>query len=76
MAYPNGFRCGDQDVVRWDSQYGQIEHQANVFAANLLMPLDDYRRQIDVFFPTGARYKAPSNPGRTSPRTREIGSSG
>ena len=47
-AYPNGFWCGDQDVVRWDSEYGQIEHQANVFAANLLMPLDDYRRQIDA----------------------------
>ncbi|MCK1281791.1 ImmA/IrrE family metallo-endopeptidase [Bradyrhizobium sp. 61] len=44
--YPNGFRCGEQDVVRWDSEYGQIEHQANVFAANILMPLDDYRRQI------------------------------
>ena len=26
--------------------YGQIEHQANVFAANFLMPLDDFRRQI------------------------------
>ena len=46
IAYPNGFRCGEQDVVRWDSEYGQIEHQANVFAANILMPLDDYRRQI------------------------------
>jgi hypothetical protein len=48
VAYPNGIRCGDQDVVRWDSEYRQIEHQANVFAANLLMPLDDYRRQIDA----------------------------
>jgi hypothetical protein len=45
-AYPNGFRCGEQDVVRWDSEYGQVEHQANVFAANFLMPLDDFRRQI------------------------------
>ena len=45
-AYPNGLRCGEQDVVRWDSEYGQVEHQANLFAANLLMPLDDYRRQI------------------------------
>jgi hypothetical protein len=45
-AYPTGFECGEQDVVRWDSEYGQLEHQANVFAANLLMPLDDYRRQI------------------------------
>lgn len=45
-AYPNGFHCGEQDVVRWDSEYGQVEHQANVFAANFLMPLDDFRRQI------------------------------
>lgn len=45
-AYPNGLRCGEQDVIRWDSEYGQVEHQANLFAANLLMPLDDYRRLI------------------------------
>src|SRR5207245_2631654 len=45
---PNGLRCGQQDVGRWDSEYGQIEYQANVFAANLLMPLDGYRRQIDA----------------------------
>jgi hypothetical protein len=48
LAYPDGIRCGEQDVVRWDSDYGQIEHQANRFAANLLMPLDDFRRQIDA----------------------------
>jgi hypothetical protein len=47
LAHPNGIKCGDQDVVRWDSEYGQVEHQANVFAASLLMPLDDFRRQID-----------------------------
>jgi hypothetical protein len=46
ITYPQGFQCGQQDVVRWDSEYGQVEHQANVFAANLLMPLDDFRRQI------------------------------
>jgi IrrE N-terminal-like domain len=45
--HPNGIRCGEQDVVRWDSAYRQIEHQANQFAAALLMPLDDFRRQID-----------------------------
>jgi Zn-dependent peptidase ImmA (M78 family) len=45
-AYPNGFQCGQQKIVRWDSEYGQVEHQANVFAANFLMPLDDFRRQI------------------------------
>jgi hypothetical protein len=47
LAHPEGLRCGEQDVVRWDSKYGQIEHQANRFAAGLLMPLDDYRRQIN-----------------------------
>lgn len=46
LAYPGGIRCGEQDVVRWDSEYGQIEHQANVFSAGLLMPFDDFRRQI------------------------------
>lgn len=46
LQYPTGIRCGEQDVVRWDSEYGQTEYQANVFASYLLMPLDDYRRQI------------------------------
>jgi hypothetical protein len=46
LAYPDGIRCGEQDFVRWDSEYGQIEQQANIFAANLLMPLYDFRRQI------------------------------
>ncbi len=51
LAYPDGMRCGQQDVVRWDTAYGQVEHEANVFAANFLMPLDDYRRQIDARSP-------------------------
>jgi len=51
IAYPNGFQCGQQQIVRWDSEYGQVEHQANVFAANFLMPLDDFRRQV----PDGAK---------------------
>lgn len=46
IAYPDGIRCGEQDFVQWESEHGQVEHQANVFAANLLMPLDDFRRQI------------------------------
>jgi hypothetical protein len=46
IAYPDGIRCGEQDVVRWDSAYGQVEHQANLFAANVLMPLDDFRKLI------------------------------
>lgn len=47
IAHPDGFHCGQQDFVRWDSEYGRIERQANEFAANLLMPLDDFRAIID-----------------------------
>ena len=46
-AFPEGMRCNQQDVIRWEAAYKQIEHEANTFAAYLLMPLDDYRRQID-----------------------------
>ncbi|HWY13612.1 MAG TPA: ImmA/IrrE family metallo-endopeptidase [Rhizomicrobium sp.] len=45
-ANPKGIECSEADVVRWDSSYGQMENQANRFAANLLMPFDDYRRLI------------------------------
>ena len=44
--YIDGIRCTQQDMVRWDSAYAQIERQANEFAATLLMPFDDFRRQI------------------------------
>lgn len=47
FAHPDGIECGSQDIVRWDSDYREIEQQANEFAAYLLMPLDDFRRQID-----------------------------
>ena len=46
VAYPDGFNCSSEDMVRWDSQYRQVEQEANVFASFLLMPLDDFRRQI------------------------------
>lgn len=48
LAFPNGMRCSQQDFVRWDSEYKQIEQEANTFAAYLLMPFDDYRRQINA----------------------------
>jgi hypothetical protein len=48
LAHPDGMRCGDQDMVRWGSDYRQMEQEANTFAAYLLMPFDDYRRQIDA----------------------------
>ena len=47
-THTHGIQCSSEDMARWDSEYGQIEHQANVFAANLLMPLDDFRRQISA----------------------------
>ena len=45
--YPDGIECSQDDMIRWDSAYGRIEQQANVFAATLLMPFDDFRRQIE-----------------------------
>lgn len=45
-AYPDGLYCSQEKVAQWDSEYGQIENQANVFAASLLMPFDDFRLQI------------------------------
>ena len=44
--HPQGFTCGDRDMTGWDSEYARLEQQANVFAANLLMPRDDFARQI------------------------------
>jgi len=43
---PKGIQCNEQDTVRWDPEYGQRENEANRFAASLLMPLDDFRKQI------------------------------
>ncbi|MDZ7840904.1 MAG: ImmA/IrrE family metallo-endopeptidase [Gammaproteobacteria bacterium] len=47
LKYPDGITCGEQDMTAWDSEYRQVESQANDFAATLLMPLDDFRRQLD-----------------------------
>ena len=46
LKYPEGIQCKEEDMAIWDSRYKQIESQANNFAANLLMPLDDFRKQI------------------------------
>lgn len=47
LKYPDGITCGEQDMAAWGSEYKQVESQANDFAATLLMPLDDFRQQID-----------------------------
>lgn len=46
-AYPNGIRCSTEDMVTWESEYAQRENEANIFAATLLMPFDDFRSLID-----------------------------
>ena len=46
LRYPGGLQCTEEDMAIWGSNYKQIESQANSFAANLLMPLDDFRKQI------------------------------
>lgn len=43
---PSGFRCRGEDFVRTDPDYRRMEGEANVFASNLLMPLDDFRAQV------------------------------
>ena len=42
----NEFFCSDQDMLNWSQDERDIEGQADLFASYLLMPLDDYRKQI------------------------------
>ena len=44
--YPEGFRCDEASVDGRTKV--EIEREANDFAATLLMPLDDFRRQISA----------------------------
>jgi hypothetical protein len=43
---PGGFHCRGEDFVRSDPAYRAMEAEANTFAANVLMPLDDFRAQV------------------------------
>lgn len=40
------FKCGTQDLLDWETQTKTMESEADRFAAMLLMPLDDYRKQV------------------------------
>lgn len=40
------FLCSDEDMLDWSQDEKDIESQADLFASYLLMPLDDYRKQI------------------------------
>jgi Zn-dependent peptidase ImmA (M78 family) len=40
------FQCGDNDVLSWPGDQANIETQADTFASYLLMPIEDYRLQM------------------------------
>ena len=42
-----GFECGSGDMLRYDTGYAVREEEANAFAAALLMPAHDFRRQVE-----------------------------
>lgn len=41
------FECGDDDIETGDNNGRDIETEADLFASTLLMPLDDFRKQVD-----------------------------
>ncbi len=40
------FQCSDADMLNWSQDDKDLEGQADLFASYLLMPLDDYRKQV------------------------------
>lgn len=40
------FSCSEADMTHWDAEERQIEVEADLFASYLLMPIDDYRKQV------------------------------
>ena len=41
------FQCGEDDIETGDRNKSNIETDADLFASTLLMPLDDFRKQVD-----------------------------
>lgn len=42
----DSFQCSDADMLNWTKDDKDIEGQADLFASYLLMPIDDYRKQV------------------------------
>jgi hypothetical protein len=40
------FQCSDDDMLNWSQDDKDMEGQADMFASYLLMPLDDFRKQV------------------------------
>lgn len=54
----NPIYCSRSDMWEWDSEYGQMEAEANKFASMVLMPADDFREQTKDFRkPTLAQFE-------------------
>jgi hypothetical protein len=41
------FECSEQDMLNWSADGTDLEAQADEFASYLLMPLNDYRQQVN-----------------------------
>lgn len=52
LAGTDGIACSAEDIARGQAAGRNIEREADDFAASLLMPLDDFRRQIPPRDPT------------------------
>lgn len=44
----DSFECTEQDMLNWSEEEQDIEAQADEFASYLLMPLNDYRKQVNA----------------------------
>lgn len=42
----DSFHCSNKDMLNWSKDERDIEAQADLFASYLLMPLDDFRKQV------------------------------
>lgn len=40
------FNCGEEDMLNWAASERRIEAEADTFASYLLMPMDDFRREV------------------------------
>ncbi len=63
LTFPNGFRCSQEIIENWGLK-NNIEKEANQFSASLLMPYDDFRREVgnsvvslDLFHYLANRYR-------------------
>lgn len=48
QKYPEGIRCTEKDMTNWNSEYSQKEKEANEFSSALLIPRDDFERQVNI----------------------------